>query len=135
MSLHLRLRISPFRIPVVGASTRNAFSSRSLILFTDADHCNDLFGLRKSVPAWRFLLLRDDTHRVLVVFLEANGIVEDAAENRPALVDARCGKPSSRRSTRKLRTASGVISRAFFVLNRARTRGVLYSNLLRVRLP
>jgi len=29
MSLHLRLRISPLRIPVIGASTRKALSSRS----------------------------------------------------------------------------------------------------------
>ena len=56
----------------------------------DADHCNDFFGFRKAIPAWRFLLLRDDAHGVLVVLLEANGIVEDAAEDGPALVDARC---------------------------------------------
>ena len=98
MSLHFRLRISPFRIPVVGARIRNAFSSRSSFFLADADHCNDFFGLRKSVPAWGFLLLRDNAHRVLVVFLEANGIVEDAAEDGPALVDARCGQASSRRS-------------------------------------
>jgi len=36
---------------------------------------------------------------------------------------------------RKARTASGVISRALFLSSRASTRGVLYSNLLRVRLP
>ena len=62
------------------------------LFLADADHLNDFFGLRKSIPAWRFLLLRNDAHGVLVVFLEPNGIVEDAAEDGPALVDARCGK-------------------------------------------
>ena len=46
------------------------------------------------VAFFRLLLLCDDAHGILVVFLEANGIVENAAKDCPELVDARCGEAS-----------------------------------------
>src|SRR5207247_6787489 len=92
MSLHLRLRISPFRIPVVGREDEERPQLEISLLIADADHLNNLLGLWKSVAARRLLLLRNDAHWVLVVFFEADGVVECTAKNRPALVDARCGK-------------------------------------------
>ena len=49
-------------------------------LITDADHLNNLLGLWKSVAARRLLLLRNDADWVLVVFFEADGVVEYTAK-------------------------------------------------------
>jgi len=105
------------------------------LLVADANHRYDLLRFGEAVPPGGFLLLRNYRHRILVIFLEPDCVVKDAAEDCAALVDARCREALFPEVAEEI---SHGIRRDFARLlfpNRSITLGVRYSNLLRVRLP
>jgi hypothetical protein len=79
--------------------------------------------------------LGDDAYGILVVLLEPNGIVENAAQTCPALVDARRGEALLSQICEEVPHRVRCDLASLFFPNRTIMRGVLYSNLLRVLLP